>query len=168
MTLRAGQTVADVIAHVRDRIRARHPVPGAVGVEPDPSHAGRFVMGAPMLRRRVFTGGTIDSLTWAKSHEVHHPQQQRLHRGGLAAPGLVSSHSFWSLPPAAWPSRRRRTSAVHRGSLSPRDRFPRHVLVPLQGSPSLATRSRAAWRKHRPGRPTTSRTVHGSADPDQQ
>jgi DNA segregation ATPase FtsK/SpoIIIE, S-DNA-T family len=44
MTLRAGQTVADVIAHVPAIESGLGTRPGAVRVEPDPAHAGRFVM----------------------------------------------------------------------------------------------------------------------------
>ena len=44
MTLRPGQTVADVIAHVPAIESGLGTRPGAVRVEPDPSHAGRFVM----------------------------------------------------------------------------------------------------------------------------
>jgi S-DNA-T family DNA segregation ATPase FtsK/SpoIIIE len=44
MTLHAGQTVADVIAHVPAIESGLGTRPGAVRVEPDPAHAGRFVM----------------------------------------------------------------------------------------------------------------------------
>ncbi|MEV0895943.1 FtsK/SpoIIIE domain-containing protein [Actinoplanes sp. NPDC049802] len=44
MTLRAGQTVADVVAHVPAIESGLGTRPGAVRVEPDPAHAGRFVM----------------------------------------------------------------------------------------------------------------------------
>lgn len=44
MTLRSGQTVADVIAHVPAIESGLGTRPGAVRVEPDPAHAGRFVM----------------------------------------------------------------------------------------------------------------------------
>jgi S-DNA-T family DNA segregation ATPase FtsK/SpoIIIE len=44
MNLRAGQTVADVIAHVPAIESGLGTRPGAVRVEPDPAHAGRFVM----------------------------------------------------------------------------------------------------------------------------
>lgn len=44
MTLRPGQTVADVIAHVPAIESGLGTRPGAVRVEPDPAHAGRFVM----------------------------------------------------------------------------------------------------------------------------
>ena len=44
MTLRAGQTIADVIAHVPAIESGLGTRPGAVRVEPDPAHAGRFVM----------------------------------------------------------------------------------------------------------------------------
>jgi S-DNA-T family DNA segregation ATPase FtsK/SpoIIIE len=44
MTLRSGQTVADVIAHVPAVESGLGTRPGAVRVEPDPAHAGRFVM----------------------------------------------------------------------------------------------------------------------------
>src|SRR5439155_24006204 len=44
MALRTGQTVADVIAHVPAIESALGTRPGAVRVEPDPAHAGRFLM----------------------------------------------------------------------------------------------------------------------------
>jgi S-DNA-T family DNA segregation ATPase FtsK/SpoIIIE len=44
MSLRAGQTVADVIAHVPAIESGLGTRPGAVRVEPDSAHAGRFVM----------------------------------------------------------------------------------------------------------------------------
>jgi S-DNA-T family DNA segregation ATPase FtsK/SpoIIIE len=44
MTLHAGQTVADVVAHVPAIESGLGTRPGAVRVEPDPSHAGRFLM----------------------------------------------------------------------------------------------------------------------------
>lgn len=44
MTLRAGQTVADVIAHVPAIESGLGTRPGAVRVEPDPAHAGLFLM----------------------------------------------------------------------------------------------------------------------------
>src|SRR5690349_20142087 len=44
MTLRGGQTVADVIAHVPAIESGLGTRPGAVRVEPDPAHAGRFMM----------------------------------------------------------------------------------------------------------------------------
>jgi S-DNA-T family DNA segregation ATPase FtsK/SpoIIIE len=44
MTLRSGQTVADVVAHVPAIESGLGTRPGAVRVEPDPAHAGRFVM----------------------------------------------------------------------------------------------------------------------------
>jgi S-DNA-T family DNA segregation ATPase FtsK/SpoIIIE len=44
MTLRAGQTVADVITHVPAIESGLGTRPGAVRVEADPAHAGRFVM----------------------------------------------------------------------------------------------------------------------------
>ncbi|CAG6393144.1 FtsK/SpoIIIE domain-containing protein [Actinacidiphila cocklensis] len=44
MTLRPGQTIADVIAHVPAIESGLGTRPGAVRVEPDPAHAGRFLM----------------------------------------------------------------------------------------------------------------------------
>jgi DNA segregation ATPase FtsK/SpoIIIE, S-DNA-T family len=44
MALRPGQTVGDVIAHVPAIESGLGTRPGAVRVEPDPAHAGRFVM----------------------------------------------------------------------------------------------------------------------------
>ena len=44
MTLRAGQTVADVVTHVPAIESGLGTRPGAVRVEADPAHAGRFVM----------------------------------------------------------------------------------------------------------------------------
>lgn len=44
MALRPGQTVADVITHVPAIESGLGTRPGAVRVEPDPAHAGRFVM----------------------------------------------------------------------------------------------------------------------------
>jgi DNA segregation ATPase FtsK/SpoIIIE, S-DNA-T family len=44
MALRAGQTVADVVAHVPAIESGLGTRPGAVRVEPDPAHAGRFLM----------------------------------------------------------------------------------------------------------------------------
>lgn len=44
MTLRSGQTVADVIADVPAIESGLGTRPGAIRVEPDPAHAGRFVM----------------------------------------------------------------------------------------------------------------------------
>ena len=43
-SLRAGQTVSDVIAHVPAIESGLGTRPGAVRVEPDPAHAGRFLM----------------------------------------------------------------------------------------------------------------------------
>src|SRR6201999_235812 len=67
MSLRAGQTVADVIAHAPAIESGLAPRPGAVRVDPDPAHAGRFLMRVlaedPHAAAVAWQGPAITSVT---------------------------------------------------------------------------------------------------------
>ncbi len=67
LSLHSGQTVADVIAHVPAIESALGTRPGAVRVEPDPAHAGRFTMRVlaadPHAGAIPWTGPSIRSIT---------------------------------------------------------------------------------------------------------
>ncbi|HET8662627.1 MAG TPA: FtsK/SpoIIIE domain-containing protein [Micromonosporaceae bacterium] len=99
MTLRPGQTVADVIAHVPAIESGLGTRPGAIRVEPDPAHAGRFTMRVladdPHATAIAWSGPAIRTVAdptplgvFEDATEVRVPLQRRhVLVGGIAGSG---------------------------------------------------------------------------------